>query len=121
MPHWTTLPLAVLLGVTLHPMYVMLAQWISYTREYFQTADRRIRITVDRELRACDQRFRTDLSARFPTPIPRLLVVELKAGREDYPALRDFASTFSLLQDKCSKFVIASSPKDAPTISVLTD
>ncbi len=31
MPHWTTLPLAVLLGVTLHPMYVMLAEWITYT------------------------------------------------------------------------------------------
>lgn len=31
MPHWTTLPLAVLLGLTLHPMYVMLAQFISYT------------------------------------------------------------------------------------------
>ncbi len=31
MPHWTTLPLAILLGVTLHPMYVMLAEWISYT------------------------------------------------------------------------------------------
>ncbi|MDA9857021.1 ABC transporter permease subunit [Rubripirellula sp.] len=31
MPHWTTLPLAVLLGVTLHPMYVMLAEWISFT------------------------------------------------------------------------------------------
>jgi sodium transport system permease protein len=31
MPHWTTLPLAVLLGITLHPMYVMLAQLISYT------------------------------------------------------------------------------------------
>ncbi len=31
MPHWTTLPLAVLLGVTLHPMYVMLAEWISCT------------------------------------------------------------------------------------------
>ncbi len=31
MPHWTTLPLAVLLGVTLHPMYVLLAQWISFT------------------------------------------------------------------------------------------
>ncbi len=29
MPHWTTLPLAVLLGVTLHPTYVMLAQWVS--------------------------------------------------------------------------------------------
>ena len=30
MPHWTTLPLAVLLGVTLHPMYVLLAETISY-------------------------------------------------------------------------------------------
>lgn len=31
MPHWTTLPMAVLLGVTLHPLYVMLASWINYT------------------------------------------------------------------------------------------
>lgn len=31
MPHWTTLPLAALLGVTLHPTYVMLAKWISNT------------------------------------------------------------------------------------------
>ena len=30
MPHWTTLPLAVLLGATLHPMYVQLAGVISY-------------------------------------------------------------------------------------------
>ncbi|TWU24103.1 ABC-2 family transporter protein [Novipirellula galeiformis] len=30
MPHWTTLPLAVLLGCTLHPSYVMLASWISH-------------------------------------------------------------------------------------------
>jgi sodium transport system permease protein len=29
MPHWTTLPLAVLLGVTLHPLYTGLAQSIS--------------------------------------------------------------------------------------------
>ncbi len=29
MPHWTTLPLAVLLGVTLHPMYLGLAKSIS--------------------------------------------------------------------------------------------
>jgi sodium transport system permease protein len=31
MPHWTTLPLAVLLGATLHPLYVLVAEWISYT------------------------------------------------------------------------------------------
>lgn len=30
MPHWPTLPLAVLLGVSLHPIYVALASWITY-------------------------------------------------------------------------------------------
>ncbi|TWU41241.1 ABC-2 family transporter protein [Novipirellula aureliae] len=30
MPHWPTLPLAVLLGIALHPLYVELASWISY-------------------------------------------------------------------------------------------
>ncbi len=28
MPHWTTIPLAVLVGITLHPSYVLLATWI---------------------------------------------------------------------------------------------
>ncbi len=31
MPHWTTLPLAVLLGLSMHPLYISLAQWISFT------------------------------------------------------------------------------------------
>lgn len=30
MPHWTAFPLAVLLGVALHPSYILLAEWVSY-------------------------------------------------------------------------------------------
>ncbi|TWT79868.1 CAAX amino terminal protease self- immunity [Planctomycetes bacterium CA13] len=30
MPHWPTLPLAVLLGIALHPLYVSMASWITY-------------------------------------------------------------------------------------------
>ena len=30
LPHWTTLPLGVLLGVTLHPTYVMLSKFVSH-------------------------------------------------------------------------------------------
>ncbi|MEO1528990.1 MAG: ABC transporter permease subunit/CPBP intramembrane protease [Planctomycetota bacterium] len=30
MPHWTTLPLGVLLGVTLHPTYVMVSKFVSH-------------------------------------------------------------------------------------------
>lgn len=30
MPHWSTLPAALVLGITLHPSYVLLAEWISH-------------------------------------------------------------------------------------------
>ncbi len=43
MPHWTTLPLAVLMGVTLHPLYVSLAQWISYTYPISEQASEAMR------------------------------------------------------------------------------
>ena len=108
-PAWEVSP------VTLGP-----AQWIAYTREYYRTADRRVRITVDRDLVAFDQRFSPVLQDRFSTPVPRLLVVELKADLDHRAALQAFAATFPLLHDKSSKFVLASSPKDAPIISVMT-
>jgi hypothetical protein len=104
----------------LSPVVLGPAQWIAYTREYYRTADRSVRITLDRDLAAFDQRYAPELQARFRTPLPRLLVVELKAEGKHEAALRAFASTFPLVYDKSSKFVLASSPKDAPIVSVLT-
>ena len=38
---------------------VMPVQWITYLRSYYTTADRRVRITIDRQLTASDQRHET--------------------------------------------------------------
>jgi hypothetical protein len=95
------------------------AQWVAYTREYLTTADGRVRITLDTDLWLCDQRARARLSARFPTPVPRLLIVELKAAEDAYDAVQSLMRRFPAPQDKSSKFVLASSPDQTAIASVL--
>ncbi len=85
-------------------------QWISYLREYYCTAEGKVRITIDRELRCADQRGRFLLSAQFPTPVPRALIIELKCAFEDYEHAGKLANRLPLSYDKCSKFVLASTP-----------
>ena len=85
-------------------------QWIRYEREYYRSG--KVRITVDRDLRTWDQRYRTHLSARFPTPTPDVVIVELKAAQEDYAELQELSMRFPMFVDKCSKFVYASTPDD---------
>ena len=94
-------------------------QWISYTRRYLVTADRRVRVTVDRHLESSNQRERTRLSSRFTTPIPDVTIVECKTPVENYDALERLLRTMPLVADKCSKFVIATDPSAGPTVSML--
>lgn len=96
------------------------AQWIRYEREYLATPDGRLRVTLDRDLRASDQRHLVRLSSRWSTPIPDFTVVECKAGPEDQELVQRLVNDFPLLVDKCSKFVIASSPGEGPLRSVLS-
>ncbi len=95
------------------------AQWIRYHRKYLTTADHAIRITVDRELSACDLRFGGVLSFRRATPLPRLLVVECKTSTEHRRRLEELIQSMPLIADKCSKFVLASAPEHGPIISRL--
>lgn len=94
-------------------------QWIQYEREYYATHHKRIRITLDRKLRAWDQRGRVRLSSRFHTPIPRFLVVEMKCSAHDFDAAQDLARSLPIPVDKCSKFVTASMPDEGPMVSLL--
>lgn len=97
------------------------AQWIGYTREYLITADRRVRVTLDRDLRCADQRLRMHLSFRFPTPTARILVLEAKCAPEHYEAARALIGELPLVVDRCSKFVFASDPFHGPVASLLPD
>ncbi|HED64681.1 MAG TPA: VTC domain-containing protein [Planctomycetes bacterium] len=85
-------------------------QWIRYEREYLATAGRRVRITLDRDLEAFDQRGRARLIDRAPTVIPRILVVELKCAPEDLDEARAIANALPVPVDRSSKFVLASRP-----------
>jgi SPX domain protein involved in polyphosphate accumulation len=97
------------------------AQWISYMREYYRSADGIVRITVDHDLKAFDQRYRATISRRFPTPVPNVTIIECKTSQDKYDALQEMLNTFPLVIDKCSKFVLSSDPGGGPLVSVFPD
>lgn len=96
-------------------------QWISYKRNYYSTADKRVRITMDRDLRAWDQRALWRLSQAQPSRMDRILVVEAKCAEADYDYARDVLRGLPLFVDRCSKFVMASTADDGPHPSVFPE
>jgi hypothetical protein len=90
------------------------AQWIRYRRDYLAGRSSDLRITVDSDLRASDQRFCFTLSRRHATPLPALLIVEIKAPRSAQPAIERWLQHVDLQPGKCSKFVLASRPGGLP-------
>jgi hypothetical protein len=91
------------------------AQWVSYLREYFETADRRVRLTLDRELAFADQRPLARLDPAHRThAAPRYLVLELKCAPGDVDAAREVVGRLPLMIGRCSKFVLAATPMSGP-------
>jgi len=95
------------------------AQWVRYRREYFTTADRRVRLTLDRELFFSDQRRLARLSDRERTPSPRVLVLELKCSPDDLDSARELVTRLPIPLGRCSKFVLAAERASGPLPSQL--
>lgn len=94
------------------------AQWVSYRREYYTSADRRVRLTLDTELCFSDQRLRRRLSSAARTPMPRYLVLELKCAAGDLDAAHDIASRLPIPLGRCSKYALAHDPAHGPLSSL---
>jgi hypothetical protein len=90
------------------------AQWVRYSREYFTSADRRVRLTLDRELACFDQRRLARLADGEPTPTPRVLVLELKCAREDLGRAQELLARLPIPLGRCSKFALAASSLSGP-------
>ena len=77
-----------------------------YTRRYYCSKDRRLRITVDRNLGVWDQRYRRrpNLSRRALL-LPRGIVVEAKFSRESLPSLTNEFLDAPLRVTRHSKYV----------------
>lgn len=96
-------------------------QWIRYSREYYTTADQAVRITVDSQIRAWDQRPRFRLGCSGASFLPRLLIVEAKCAKPNYAAAQELLESLPLVVDRCSKFVLASDPQHGPVASLFPD
>ena len=94
------------------------AQWVRYRREYLTTADRRVRLTIDRALAFFDQRLCARLDDSAPSAAPRVLVLELKCEPEQLERARELAANLPLAPGRCSKFVLASEPGSGPLVSL---
>ncbi|MSR61823.1 MAG: VTC domain-containing protein [Planctomycetes bacterium] len=95
------------------------AQWVRYRREYFTSADQRVRLTLDRELTFADQRRLMRLGPRERTPSARVLVLELKCAPDDLERARDILGRLPIPLGRCSKFVLAAEPSSGPLPSEL--
>jgi hypothetical protein len=92
-------------------------QWISYRRDYQETADGKLRVTLDRELAAWDQRSRRELSNAGWSALPRLTVVEIKCAPEHHAEAAALVGRLPLSVGRCSKFVLASAASHGPLAS----
>lgn len=75
-----------------------------YRRQYFETADRRVRLTIDFDLRFSDLRDRPH-ARRDVYAEENLIVVELKYRRDDEPHGAAAASELPFRLDRLSKYV----------------
>lgn len=93
------------------------AQWIRYQRQYYGSFDGAVRVTVDRQLQACDLRDSWRIDWQRQTVLGRILVVECKAAMTREAELREVVRDLRLQVHRCSKFVMASAPSHGPLAS----
>lgn len=85
-----------------NPLPVMINR---YEREYFVTADGRVRATIDREQRVFDQRYRAEPNVSRPAIMQDTLVLELKFSRADRQFAVGLLESVPLRIGRHSKFM----------------
>ncbi len=77
----------------------------AYHRAYYATPDGVLRLTVDTDLHAYDQRASNCPNLRRPAPTESVIIIELKAPIADAPRLSDALAHFPAPADRFSKYV----------------
>jgi hypothetical protein len=78
-----------------------------YDRSYFVSGDGRVRVTVDTNLQAFDQRFGRRPHFKRSVAIPDMLVVEFKFSPEDRPGAMQMMEGIPLRVSRSSKYATA--------------
>lgn len=75
-----------------------------YWREYFVTADGRVRVTLDYKIVLYDQRLGARPNYRFVSPSRDIVVVEFKTDQGEEALLQEIVTRFPLKRDRNSKY-----------------
>jgi len=77
----------------------------SYMREYYESIDRQVRVTVDYDLVAYEQVMYTAPNLVVKAPIPKPVVVEVKSDEKLHRRVSNVLSSFPLQVGRNSKYV----------------
>jgi hypothetical protein len=77
-----------------------------YRRRYFESVDRRVRLTIDWKQRVYDQRLRPVPNFTRAANLPDTMVVEFKFAAEDRRLASEVLQTFPIRVSRNSKYVI---------------
>lgn len=91
--------------------------WTRYVRDYLVGPAGEVRVTLDSELCAFEQRLDPILQCRRAVLAHPALIVEIKAAAQHTAALQRLVQTLPLVRSKCSKFAWACAPDEAPIVS----
>ncbi|MCJ7550519.1 MAG: polyphosphate polymerase domain-containing protein, partial [Anaerolineae bacterium] len=75
-----------------------------YLREYYVTPDGEVRVTLDTELTAYDQRFCARPNTRCKLPIQDIVVIEIKADEIYADRVQEIANAFPISRTRNSKY-----------------
>jgi hypothetical protein len=77
---------------------------VSYSRRYFESADGRLRVTLDEDLTFRDQTIYSGPNLLYFRHHPEKLVVEIKVAEKDSALLQDLAKTLPFVPRRFSKY-----------------
>jgi hypothetical protein len=77
-----------------------------YDRRYYISADRNVRVTIDRDIGVWDQRRSTHLNLNKSTPLPEAIIVEVKCAFSDRAGAERVIQTIPLRPSRHSKYVV---------------
>lgn len=77
-----------------------------YEREYFESRDRKVRVTIDRGIQFFDQRLHESPNFIFMGNVPEIVILEIKTAAEDFDKASLVLKDFPMPPTKSSKYVI---------------
>ncbi len=86
--------------------FPQVALYVYYRREYYESGDRCLRVTLDTDVHFYEQWLTSRPNfnrAAWLEPSP--MIIEIKAGAKDYRRVAELLSAFPLTVDKSSKYV----------------